>query len=150
MTFKLSRDSLDELQGVDPRLVAVVKRAIQLTTVDFGVTEGLRSLETQKKYVAAGKSQTLKSKHIDGRAVDLVAYIGGKVSWELNVYDNIADAMAKAAKELGLPIKWGAAWNVPDITKWNGTMEAAMNHYVDARRKEGKRPFIDGPHFEIA
>lgn len=150
MTFKLSQDSLNELKGVDPRLVAVVKRAIQLTTVDFGVTEGLRSLETQKKYVAAGKSQTLKSKHIEGKAVDLVAYIGGKVSWELNVYDNIADAMAKAAKELGLPIKWGAAWNVPDITKWNGTMEAAMNHYVDTRRKEGKRPFIDGPHFEIA
>ena len=150
MTFKLSQNSLNELQGVDPRLVAVVKRAIQLTTVDFGVTEGLRSLETQKKYVAAGKSQTLKSKHIDGKAVDLVAYIGGKVSWELNVYDNIADAMAKAAKELGLPIKWGAAWNIPDITKWNGTMEAAMNHYVDARRKEGKSPFIDGPHFEIA
>jgi peptidoglycan L-alanyl-D-glutamate endopeptidase CwlK len=150
MTFKLSQDSLNELQGVDSRLVAVVKRAIQLTTVDFGVTEGLRSLETQKKYVAAGKSQTLKSKHIDGKAVDLVAYIGGKVSWELNVYDNIADAMAKAAKELGLSIKWGAAWNVPDITKWDGTMEAAMNHYVDTRRKEGKRPFIDGPHFEIA
>lgn len=150
MTFKLSQDSLNELKGVDPRLVAVVKRAIQLTTVDFGVTEGLRSLETQKKYVAAGKSQTLKSKHIDGRAVDLVAYVNGKVSWELNLYDNIADAVAKAAKELGLPIKWGAAWNVPDITKWNGTMEAAMNHYVDTRRKEGKRLFIDGPHFEIA
>ena len=148
--FKLSNRSIDKLAGVDPRLVAVVKRAIELSTVDFGVSEGLRTLETQKKYVAAGKSQTLKSKHLDGRAVDLIAYINGDVCWELNVYDNIADAMAKAAKELGLPIRWGAAWNVPDITKWNGTMEAAMNGYVDARRKEGKRPFIDGPHFEIA
>lgn len=150
MTYNLSQKSLNELQGVDPRLIAVVKRAIQLTTVDFGVTEGLRSVETQRKYVAAGKSQTMKSKHIEGKAVDLVAYVDGKVSWELNLYDNIADAMAKAAKELGLPLKWGAAWNVLDITKWNGTMEAAMNHYVDTRRKEGKRPFIDGPHFEIA
>lgn len=149
MTFKLSQKSLDEMQGVDSRLVAVVKRAIQLTTVDFGVTEGLRSLETQKKYVAAGKSQTLKSKHIDGKAVDLVAYINGKVSWELNLYDNIADAMVKAAKELGIPIKWGAAWNITDVTKWEGTMESAMNHYIDTRRKERKRPFIDGPHFEL-
>ena len=147
--FKLSKSSIDKLAGVDPRLAAVVKRAIQLSTVDFGVSEGLRTLETQKKYVAAGKSQTLKSKHLDGDAVDLVAYIDGQVCWELNVYDNIADAMAKAGKELKLPIRWGAAWNVPDITKWNGTMEAAMNGYVDARRKEGKRPFIDGPHFEI-
>lgn len=148
--FKLSQRSIDKLEGVDPRLVAVVKRAIQLSTVDFGVSEGLRTLETQKKYVAAGKSQTMKSKHLTGDAVDLVAYIDGEVSWELNVYDNIADAVAKAAKELGLPICWGAAWNVPDITKWTGTMEDAMNHYVDARRKEGKRPFIDGPHFQIS
>jgi peptidoglycan L-alanyl-D-glutamate endopeptidase CwlK len=148
--FKLSQRSLDELNGVDPKLVAVVRRAIQLTTVDFGVTEGLRSIETQRKYVAAGKSQTMKSKHIDGKAVDLVAYVNGKVSWELNLYDNIADAMAKAAKELGVPLRWGAAWNIPDIRLWNGTMEQAMNHYIDTRRKEGKRPFIDGPHFEMA
>ena len=147
--FKLSQRSLDRLVGVDPKLVAVVKRAIQLSTVDFGVTEGLRTLETQKKYVAAGKSQTMKSKHLEGNAVDLVAYIDGEVCWELNVYDNVADAMAKAGKELGLPIRWGAAWNIPDITKWNGTMESAMNHYIDKRRSEGKRPFIDGPHFEI-
>jgi peptidoglycan LD-endopeptidase CwlK len=148
--FKLSDNSLSKLKGVDPKLIAVVKRAIQLTTVDFGVSEGLRSLETQKKYVAAGKSQTMKSKHIDGKAVDLVAYVDGAISWELNLYDNIADAMAKAAKELGVPLKWGAAWTVADITKWSGTMEAAMNSYVDTRRKEGKRPFIDGPHFELA
>lgn len=148
--FKLSQRSVDKLAGVNPQLVAVVKRAIELSTIDFGVSEGLRTLETQKKYVAAGKSQTLKSKHIEGRAVDLVAYVDGAVSWELNLYDNIADAVAKAAKELGLPIRWGAAWNVPDITKWNGTMESAMNHYVDTRRKEGQRPFIDAPHFEIS
>lgn len=148
--FKLSQRSLDKLNGVDPKLVAVVKRAIELSTVDFAVTEGLRTVETQKKYVAAGKSQTMKSKHIDGKAVDLVAYVDGTISWELNLYDNIADAMAKAAKELGVPLKWGAAWTVSDITKWNGTMEAAMNSYVDTRRKEGKRPFIDGPHFELS
>lgn len=147
--FRLSQRSLDELKGVDPRLVAVVKRAIQITKVDFGVTEGLRSLATQKKFVAQGKSKTMNSKHLTGNAVDLVAYIEGKVSWELNLYDNIADAMKQAATELKLPLRWGAAWNVPDITKWNGSMESAMMHYVDTRRKEGKRPFIDGPHFEM-
>lgn len=147
--YRLSQKSIDELKGVDPRLVAVVKRAIQITKVDFGVTEGLRSLATQKKFVAQGKSKTMNSKHLTGNAVDLVAYVDGKVSWELNLYDNIADAMKQAATELKLPLRWGAAWNVPDITKWNGTMEAAMMHYVDTRRKEGKRPFIDGPHFEM-
>ena len=147
--FKLSARSLKRLEGVDPKLVEVVKRAIELTSVDFAVTEGLRSAATQKKFVAQGKSQTMNSKHLTGDAVDLVAYVGKNISWELNLYDNIADAMKQAAKERGVSLRWGAAWNIPDITKWNGTMEDAMNHYVDARRSQGKRPFIDGPHFEL-
>ena len=148
--FKLSKRSLDRLEGVDADLVAVVKRAIEITTVDFGVTEGMRSIETQRKYVDAGKSQTMNSKHLTGDAVDLVAYIGSTVSWELNLYDDIADAMKQAATELGVPLLWGAAWNVPDITKWEGTMNEAMCHYIDERRAQGRKPFIDGPHYQKA
>ena len=150
MTFQLSKRSHDRLFGVNPKLVEVVSRAIQVTTVDFGVTEGLRTTETQEAYVKAGKSQTMNSKHIVVNAVDLVAYVDGKVSWELNLYDNIAQAMRQAALEVGLPLRWGAAWNVPDICKWTGSMEDAMNHYVDERRSQNRRPFIDAPHFEIA
>ena len=137
------------LSGVDPKLVAVVKRAIEISKVDFGVTEGLRTLETQKKYVAAGKSRTMNSKHLTGKAVDLVAFVNGKVSWELNLYDDIADAMAQAARELKVPLRWGGAWNIPDITKWDKPMQEAMNFYIDSRRQQGARPFIDGPHFEL-
>lgn len=149
MSFKLSQRSLDRLDGVDSDLVAVVKRAIELTNVDFGVTEGLRSEETQRKYVEAGKSQTMKSKHLEGKAVDLVAYVDGAVTWELNVYDNIADAMKEAAKELGVSIRWGAAWHINNICDFDGTMDDAMMEYIDKRRAEGKRPFIDAPHFEM-
>lgn len=147
--FKLSQRSIERLDGVDDRLVDVVCRAIEITTVDFGVTEGLRTVETQRQYVATGKSQTMDSKHLTGHAVDLVAYINGQVAWELNLYDNIADAMKQAAIEKNVAIKWGAAWNVPDIRLWRGTMEEAMVYYIDTRRKVNKRPFIDGPHFEI-
>lgn len=150
--FRLSQRSLDRLQGVDESLVSVVKMAITLTKIDFGVTQGLRTLEMQRELVAKGASQTMKSKHIDGRAVDLVAYIGGKVSWQLHVYDEIADSMAAASNALGVPVRWGAAWTVPDIGYWVGegnTMESAMNSYIDRRRSEGKRPFIDAPHFEL-
>jgi hypothetical protein len=149
MAFRLSKRSAGRLEGVNDDLVAVVKRAIELTKVDFGVTEGLRSVETQREYVAAGKSQTMKSKHIDGRAVDLVAYIGSSVSWELNLYDDIANAMRVAAIELDVPIKWGAAWSVGDIRNFDGSMAEAMNEYIDLRRSQGRRPFIDGPHFEM-
>ena len=149
MAFRLSKRSTGRLEGVNDDLVAVVKRAIELTKVDFGVTEGLRSVETQREYVAAGKSQTMKSKHLDGRAVDLVAYIGSSVSWELNLYDDIANAMRVAAIELDVAIKWGAAWSVGDIRDFDGSMAEAMNEYIDLRRSQGRRPFIDGPHFEM-
>lgn len=147
--FSLSQRSIERLDGVDDRLVDVVCRAIEITTVDFGVTEGLRTVETQRQYVATGKSQTMDSKHLRGEAVDLVAYINGQVSWELNLYDNIADAIKQAAIEKNVAIRWGAAWSVPDIRLWRGTMEEAMMYYIDIRRKMNKRPFIDGPHFEL-
>jgi peptidoglycan LD-endopeptidase CwlK len=88
MAFKLSQRSIERLDGVKDQLVDVVTRAIEISTVDFGVTEGLRTTETQRKYVETGKSQTMESKHLTGDAVDLVAYINGQVSWELNLYDN--------------------------------------------------------------
>lgn len=150
MSFKLSNRSRTNLLGVDHRLVAVVERAIQLSKVDFAVTEGLRTLETQQKYVAAGKSQTMKSKHLEGKAVDLVAYVGSAISWELNLYDEIAEAMRLAALEFKVPLRWGAAWSISDITDFPGTMAEAMQTYIDERRSLGRRPFIDAPHFELA
>jgi len=136
------------MEGVDENLVAVVKRAIELTKVDFGVIYGMRTLEEQEKLVAAGKSQTMKSNHLVGKAVDLMAYVDGKGCWELNVYDDLCDAMKAAAEELGTPIKWGAAWSEGDIRTYPGTAEDAMMKYIDLRRSQGRRPFIDGPHFE--
>jgi len=155
MSFKLSQRSLDNLEGVDERLAAVVKQAIHDTKIDFGVICGLRTIEEQRILVQKGASQTLKSKHIDGKAVDLFAYVGSRGSWELNLYDDIADAMARSAKNIGVGICWGAAWStgaIPypmDIRYWNDTMEEAMNSYVDKKRAMNKRAFIDGPHFEL-
>ena len=149
MTFKLSQRSLDKLEGVDERLVAVVKYAIAVTKVDFGVVCGLRTIEEQRELVASGASQTMNSKHIGGNAVDLMAYIGSRASWELNLYDDIADAMKQGAQQVGADVRWGAAWQVDSIAHWKGTMAGAMNDYIDLRRSQGKRPFIDGPHFEL-
>ncbi len=150
MSFRLSDRSLSMLQGVDEQLVATVKLAILNTKTDFGVICGLRTMEEQRVLVDKGASKTMRSKHLDGKAVDLMAYIGSRGSWELNLYDDIADAMQEAAVETGAVLRWGAAWHINDIRDWDGTMEDAMNAYVDLRRSEGKRPFIDGPHFEIA
>ena len=154
MTFRLSQRSLDRLEGVHPDMTAVVERAIQLSKVDFGVTQGVRTLDEQKANVAAGRSQTMRSKHLlqqtgFSHAVDVVAYVGPDVSWELNLYDDICDAFKEAAKEVGCSIKWGAAWSEGDIRTYLGTSEDAMMTYVDLRRSQSRRPFIDAPHFEL-
>jgi len=150
MAFKLSSRSLKNFEGVDERLVEVVKLAITVTRVDFGVIEGVRTPEKQLEYYQKGASQiAVGGKHVQGKAVDLMAYIGDRGSWEINLYDDIADAMKYAAIQVGVPICWGASWHIPDIRTWDGTMQDAIDNYVKVRQSQGKRPFIDGPHFEI-
>lgn len=119
--FKLSKKSIAKLEGVHPALVSVVERAIQLTPVDFAVTEGVRTMERQRELVAAGASKTYNSRHLVGYAVDLAAIVGGEIRWDWPLYDKLAAAMKAAAAELGVPIVWGGDW----IT------------------------FKDGPHFEL-
>lgn len=121
MAFVLGASSLAKLEGVHPALVSVVKAAITITPIDFRVTEGLRTVERQKQLVAAGASTTMKSRHITGHAVDLVALIGGEVHWDWPLYAKLATAMKTAAADLHVPLEWGGDW----------------------------KTFKDGPHFQL-
>lgn len=118
--FKLSKRSLTALEGVHPDLVAVVKRAIEITEVDFVVTEGCRTAARQAQLFAAGASTTMNSRHLTGHAVDLAAWVG-EIRWDWPLYTKLAAAMKAAASELGVPIVWGGDW----------------------------KSFKDGPHFEL-
>ena len=110
MNYRLSRQSLDRLIGVHPDLVRVVKRALQISELDFTVLEGLRGILRQEELVAAGASKTMNSRHLTGHAVDLGAYVGGTVRWDWPLYDKLAAAMKAAAKELSVPLEWGGDW----------------------------------------
>ena len=117
MAFKLGKRSLSNLENVHPSLVAVVNQAIEITSQDFMVIEGLRTLEKQKEYYAKGASKTMKSKHLkqpDGfsHAVDVYPFYDGKVHTEAPhaKFKAIADAFAAAAAELGVRITWGGSW----------------------------------------
>ncbi|MFV9180700.1 M15 family metallopeptidase [Serratia marcescens] len=110
MTYKFSQRSEKNLVGVNSALIAVTRRALELSPVDFGITEGLRSLERQKQMVAAGASQTMNSRHLTGHAVDVVAYLGSTISWEWQYYEQIAAAFKQAGEELGTAIEWGGDW----------------------------------------
>jgi len=146
----LSSRSRERLAGVKPDLADTVKRALELSPIDFGVSEGKRTLERQKLLVSQGASQTMKSKHLTGDAVDLVGYLDAHVSWEMSIYCKIADAVRQAAIETDVSIRWGGAWQVRDIRLHEGGMDEAQDAYIDLRRSEGRRLFLDGPHFEIS
>ena len=148
MEYRLGKRSIQRLSTVDERLQRVVRGAIEITDQDFSVICGIRTKAEQTKLVASGASQTMKSKHLDGLAVDLMAYSGGG-RWELNLYDEIADAMKASAKSEGVQLRWGAAWHINSIGDWPQSSEEAMNAYIDLRRSQGRRPFIDAPHFEL-
>ena len=61
--------------------------------------------------------------------------------------DVIAEGVVAAAKEVGVDLVWGAAWHKL-LTMSPDSAEDLMNDYIDTRRKESRRPFIDGPHFQ--
>lgn len=86
MTWRLSARSLSHLSGVKSQLQLVVRRALEISKIDFGVIDGPRTMAEQKALKASGASQTLRSKHLTGDAVDLLAYIGSRGSWENELY----------------------------------------------------------------
>lgn len=117
----LNRTSLTRLRGVDARLVDVMKAAAKISDMPFQITEGLRTRERQAYLVKTGKSKTMNSYHLRGKAVDVVAMPGGTVSWNLADYRKINAAVQKAAKSAGLKVTWGGTW----------------------------KTIVDGPHFQL-
>ena len=121
MTYHLGKQSRARLEGVHPDLVHVVKRAIEITPVDFTVIEGRRSKARQHQLVKIGASRTMRSRHLTGHAVDLAPWVDGTVRWDWPLFYPIARAMKQAAKELDVKIRWGGDW----------------------------KHFKDGPHFQL-
>ena len=121
MGFKFGKRSHDKLLGIHPDLIAVMDRAIELTEIDFAITEGVRTEERQKALVASGASTTMRSRHLTGHAVDVAAFLGKELRWDWPLYGRIAEVVKAAAKEVGVPVEWGGDW----------------------------KSFPDGPHFQL-
>lgn len=117
----LSTRSRERLVGVHPHLVRVIEEAAKASTIDFCVTEGLRTAARQRELVAQGKSQTSNSRHLTGHAVDLCVLINGKADWTFSNYQKLAAIVKAAAEREGVAIVWGGDW----------------------------KTLKDGPHFEL-
>ena len=108
--FKWSKRSLNEMDGINKDLRKVTDLALKYSPYDFIITDGKRTLAEQRKHVANGASKTMKSRHLTGHAVDFVAIVNNKVTWNYTYMKAISDAFKRAAKELGIPIVWGGDW----------------------------------------
>lgn len=158
MTYALGTKSLQNLQGVHPDLIRVVQRAIELTSVDFQVFEGLRSLARQRQLVAKGASQTLDSRHMQGQdgfghAVDLVPLIDfdgdgkAELRWDWPLCYKVAEAVQQASQDEDVPIRWGGVWDLLLVNA--GDPETAVADYAARRKAQWRKAFLDGPHFEL-
>jgi peptidoglycan L-alanyl-D-glutamate endopeptidase CwlK len=136
--FFFGNRSLQKFRDLHPSLVAVAFLGLQKSKHDFAVTEGLRTQARQRELFSAGRSMTLRSKHLLqddhwAHAFDVMA-VGdlngdgdvdaqdGSITWDRGIYQDIANAMKEAAAELGISIRWGGDF----------------------------KTFFDGPHFELA
>jgi len=137
MGYKLGIKSKLKLRGVNPDLVKVVTRAIELSEIDFTVLEGLRTIERQKQLVNSGASKTMKSRHLTGHAIDIAPIVNGSIRWDWPLYLHLAEAMKKASNDCNIPIRWGGTWKLlslsPDVIT----------------SKDINSSFPDGPHFEL-
>jgi peptidoglycan L-alanyl-D-glutamate endopeptidase CwlK len=121
MTYSFSAKSVGRLTGVHNDLQRVMLASIPNSPLDFGITEGLRTKERQQELFDSGKSQTMRSRHLTGHAVDITVFIDGKVNWDLANYKSVTDHIKKKAKELDIAIVCGIDW----------------------------KSFVDGPHIEL-
>lgn len=152
--FTFSSKSYERLDGVRQQMVAVACRALEVSDVDFAVTCGKRSLEEQERLVEEGKSQTLKSLHLLGNAIDIVPYALGSYqadSWPW--YYPVADAFRIASLDLNIPITWGGAWGV-DLYDYKSAQAAQMSYMRFKDQVFGNsgmaKCFFDGPHFQLS
>lgn len=162
------------LVGVHPRLVSVAQHAIQISTQDFCVAEGVRSAADQLRdwmrrtsklngipvgQIVNGVHGTGVGNHqvkADGfgHAVDLVPIVDGALLWTLpeaqqwqHIYP-VAEAMRLAAISFNIRIRWGGVWD-RCLNDLNGTGPLAAEVQAYEARHVGA-DFIDGVHFELA
>lgn len=125
--FNFSQRSENNLKGVNTDLVRVIRRALEITPVDFIVIEGLRAQERQKQLVEEKKSQTMNSRHLTGHAVDIIPV---NTKWQIDEFKPLLKAVKQAGDELGVKLRFGINWkNDPSLP-------------IETR-------FIDAPHIEI-
>lgn len=123
------------LVGVDEQLAKVVRAVAD--KYDILVIEGVRTKERQADLYSQGRTKpgkiitwTMQSKHLDGKAVDVVMLKNGTIDWnDSKSFEELGKIMVDTAKQLGVKLRWGYDWDGDGVLKEKGE--------------------TDGPHFEL-
>lgn len=121
--FKFGSGSLKKLEKVDPRLRDLMEEVLKISQIDITITEGLRSMERQELLAKEGKSKTINSKHLTGKAIDFAPCIRGRVSFNDKDAIFLAGFILAVARMKGINVRVGAIWDKESITD---------NSFVDA------------------
>jgi peptidoglycan LD-endopeptidase CwlK len=164
MSFQFGEASEANLLHVESGIVRCARRAIVITTQDFGVFEGIRMLARQRLLVSSGASRTLDSYHIPdeqgiGHALDLVPFIDGRLQWQMPCCLLVAAAMHRASLELSVPLTWGAVWDrhlgdldprhlASEVQRYRARYYAAHPAVFEHGEWHQPEPLIDAPHFQ--
>ena len=102
--FRFGKSSQGKLETVDLRLQEVCHYALSISHIDFG---------------------------IKGLAVDIVCYNAGKITWEVEFYQEVAKYFDKARQVKGVDMRWGGNWKVNEF------------------ELDPNNTFVDAVHFEL-
>lgn len=147
MKYKFGSGSLSKLETCHEDLQKILKLAISRSDIDFGISEGHRSLERQMQLFLEGKSKVdgvnKKGKHNykPSLAADLYVYhpdlaTRRKLAYDKSHLSYIAGVIKTCALELvekgeiSNTIRWGANWDSDGIIDYD-------------------QSFDDFPHFEL-
>lgn len=151
--FKFGERSQKNLIQVHSTLRQAAEYAIAYSSVDFGVYEGVRSVEKERENIRNGTSKLSNPRDCMhciqsdgyGHAVDLVPFINGVYQWDWKACYEIAKWMQQYCFRYGVTIRWGGVWDLP-LNKLSLNLEREVEAY--RVRHEGK-DFLDGVHFEL-
>lgn len=144
--FKYGRRSERHLAKVNPILAECARVALKRSSIDFGVVSSTRTVAEQRRLVESGASMTMRSKHITGDAIDLVCFVGGKGTYNTEVYYDMIDAFQEAAIQQDILLISGAHWM--DL-RYCGDNRQAVETYVERKRGSGGKPFLDFMHIQV-
>lgn len=147
MGFKFGKNSRSNLDTCHPDLIRIMESAISKSSVDFGITEGYRSLARQKQLFDEGKStidginKVGKHNHSPSLAVDIYVYhpdlqTRRKLAYDKSHLSYVAGIIQASAESLlangqiSHRVRWGANWDMDGVIDYD-------------------QSFDDFPHFEL-